>query len=85
MAYAGETVVMPDSLGTDFLNMTMQRYRAGERTLGDMWRQAQIMYWHKYFGNSGSDAFAEPRLYLGIMQLAGDPSLRVQRGQGAVH
>jgi len=88
MSYAGETVVMPDDLGTDFITMNMQRYTAGERTLGDMWRQAQIMYWHKYFGNSPNDdsaPFAEPRNYLGIMALAGDPSLRMQRGQGPVH
>ncbi len=90
IAYAGEPLVMPDDLGTEIIADFMQRYSAGERTLGDAWRAAQQMYWHahlnthKKLGNN-SWPFAEPRIYLGIMTLFGDPSLRMQRNGGPIH
>ncbi len=83
IAYAGEPLVMPDKLGTELVADFMERYSAGERTLGDAWRAAQQMYWHAHLNTRKSKdnswPFAEPRIYLGIMTLFGDPSLRLQR------
>jgi hypothetical protein len=83
IAYAGEPLVMPDKLGAELVADFMARYSAGERTLGDAWRAAQQMYWHVHLNTSKSHdnswPFAEPRIYLGIMTLFGDPSLRLQR------
>lgn len=90
IAYAGEPLVMPDDLGAELVGDFMQRYSAGERTLGDAWRAAQQMYWHAHLNTrnkpgDNSWPFAEPRIYLGIMTLFGDPSLRLQRDGGPIH
>jgi Peptidase family C25/Ricin-type beta-trefoil lectin domain len=86
IAYAGEPLVMPDQLGTELVSSVMERYSAGEKTLGDIWRAAQQSYWHAHLNTRKSDnnswPFAEPRVYLGIMTLFGDPSLRLQRDGG---
>ena len=79
---------MSDWPGTELVEGVMQRYLAGERTLGDIWRAGQQMYWHAHLNTRRSSdnswAFAEPRIYLGIMTLFGDPSLRLQRNGGPV-
>jgi Peptidase family C25/Ricin-type beta-trefoil lectin domain len=86
IAYAGEPLVMPDKLGTELIATVFARYAAGERTLGDIWRAAQQAYWHAHLNTRKSSdnswPFAEPRVYLGIMTLFGEPSLRLQRGGG---
>jgi hypothetical protein len=87
IAYAGEIVIMPDDLGRDLLAAVATHVSAGERTLGDVWRAAQQDYWHANVGStssSGDWSLQEPREYLGIMELSGDPSIRIQRGQGPV-
>lgn len=88
IAYAGEPLVMPDYLGTELVSDFMAHYSAGDRTLGDAWRAAQEMYWHAHLNtrksHNNSWPFAEPRIYLGIMTLFGDPSLRLQRNGGPV-
>lgn len=85
IAYAGEMLVMPNRLGAEFVAAVFARYAAGEHTLGDIWRGAQQAYWHAHLNARKSDnswPFEEPRVYLGIMTLFGDPSLRLQRGGG---
>lgn len=76
----------------DLFVLVAQRYAAGEKTIGDMWRQAQQQYWHTNVGSSGADQktdsaeweIREPRILFGAMQFAGDPSLRMQRSNGPV-
>lgn len=87
IAYAGETVVMQDEMSAELFKYIAGHYSAGERTLGDMWRAGEQDYWHNNLGTTTSgDAwqYREPRIYLGIMTFFGDPSLRVQRGNGPV-
>jgi hypothetical protein len=88
IAYAGEPLVMPDTLGTEIAAGAMQKYLEGGKTLGDIWRASQQAYWHAHLNTrkSGDNdwPFAEPRIYLGIMTLFGDPSLRLQRNGGPV-
>jgi hypothetical protein len=77
IAYAGESIIMQDDSGAELLDDVARCYSAGYPTLGDMWMCAQNTYWK---ANTRNDA----RIFLGIMTLFGDPSLRIQRGQGPI-
>jgi hypothetical protein len=76
IAYFGEMVVMPNGPGRD-LEKRMLATAGRSRTLGDMWLQGQRRYWIDFV--TCGDVFGEPRIYLGIMTMFGDPSLRLER------
>ena len=92
IAYAGLMETHEPGPDMDLYKMMAERFGAGEKTLGDMWRQAQQEYWHANVGSSATDErtdsneweIREPRIFLGELPLAGDPSLRMQRGNGPV-
>jgi hypothetical protein len=79
IAYAGETVVKPDGFGADFAAHLAQLASSGTVLLGDAWRNAQLWYWHN---ESRADVIGAPRIYLGVMTLFGDPTLRLQYSSG---
>ena len=45
IAYFGETVVEPDQSGTDLEGLMFAQYTVGNRVLGDIWRNAEGLYW----------------------------------------
>ena len=76
IAYFGETVTLPNDMGRDLETYMLDRWVAGDRVLGDLYRMAQRKYWIK--NNTNGDQFRAPRIYLGIMTMFGDPSLRLE-------
>jgi hypothetical protein len=92
IAYAALTEVHEPGLELEVFKHFADRYIVGEKTIGDMWRQAERDYWHDNLGSSGTDQqtdsneweLREPRIFFGILPFLGDPSLRVQRGNGPV-
>jgi hypothetical protein len=75
VAFFGETLVCENDKGQELLKQVLLRYKAGDRILGDLWLNGQRTYWLR---NRGSEnVFRHPRIYLGIMTLFGDPSLRL--------
>jgi hypothetical protein len=80
IAYLGETVVMPPNFSNEFQSYMLRASLAYEfPRLGDVWKRAQIMYWQKHHPKPVDNdlAFEHPRIYLSIMTLFGDPSLRL--------
>jgi hypothetical protein len=75
IAFCGESLVCENDKGYNLLNAMFQSYKAGGRTLGDLWRNGQRRYWLECRENE--NVFRHPRIYLGIMNLFGDPSLRL--------
>ncbi len=65
----------PNHFGVRFSRYLMGRYSGGERVLGELWLGAQRDYWSK---EERTDVLGAPRIYLGILQLFGDPSLRIR-------
>lgn len=77
VAYMGENIVLEDQPAVDFIGYMFPNYYNGYYRLGDMWRMAQQQYFQKNYQNPGYDQnFSPPRIYLGIMALLGDPSMR---------
>jgi hypothetical protein len=79
IAFFGENQVMEDPNGTIIEGYVLNEYVKGGRVLGTIWLNAQRTYYANYLTTSGGlDAnFTPPRIYLGIMELFGDPSLRL--------
>jgi hypothetical protein len=75
IAFFGETLVCEDDKGHDLEKELFLRYGAGDRILGDLWLNGQRKYWLN--NRSSENVFRHPRIYLGIMTLFGDPSLRI--------
>jgi len=76
IAYFGETVVKPNSFAVELAHYILESYeRSGYRVLGDIYADGQ----RRYFSMHARDenVFGHPRIYLGIMTLFGDPSLRL--------
>ena len=46
---------------------------------GDLWRNGQRKYWLN--NRKSENVFRHPRIYLGIMTMFGDPSLRLPAGE----
>jgi Peptidase family C25/Kelch motif len=74
IAYFGETIVTPDNFGTSLLASVMDLQKS-QACLGDIWLQAQQQYWTA--NQNSTDVLGTPRIYLGVMMLFGDPSLRL--------
>lgn len=82
IAYFGENQTMENSNGTELEGYVLNEYVKGKgvQVLGDIWLKAQRVYYAKYESSAhGFDAnFTPPRIYLGIVELFGDPSLRLR-------
>jgi Peptidase family C25/Ricin-type beta-trefoil lectin domain len=79
VAYIGENIVMEDDAGTAFVGYMFGQHANGFARLGDMWRMAQQQYFDANFYNPGYDNhFSAPRIYLGVVNLLGDPSMRTK-------
>jgi hypothetical protein len=75
IAYMGETVVLPNDTAKELESDILKQYIGGGRILGDIWLNGQRQYWLDNRTNGG--LLRAPRIYLGIMTLFGDPSLRL--------
>jgi len=75
IAYFGETLVKQNDTGAELLRAMLARYTAGERILGEIWLHGQRKYWLDNRANE--NVWRHPRIYLGILTLFGDPSLRL--------
>jgi hypothetical protein len=75
IAYFGETLVQPNDAGAELQGYMLSRWNDGERTLGDIWLQAQRDYWFHNINSGG--VFTAPRIQLGIMTFYGDPTLEL--------
>jgi hypothetical protein len=75
IAFAGETLKCPIDTGVELVRDVLAG-RSGKPTIfGDLWIAGQRRYWLDNHTSEG--VFRNPRVYLGIMTLFGDPSLRV--------
>ncbi len=81
IAYFGESLVCENDKGAELLKAMLRRLEAGDRILGDVWRNGQRTYWLNNRANQ--NVFRNPRIYLGIMTLFGDPSLRLRPPSGS--
>ncbi len=77
IAYIGEVVVAEDNFGRDFAKEFVAALGGmlPVHTLGDIWLKAQQQYWND--NKTVTDVLGSPRIYLGIMTLFADPSLRL--------
>jgi hypothetical protein len=75
IAFFGETLVCEDDKGHDLEKELFLRYGAGDRVLGDLWLNGERKYWLN--NRKNENVVRHPRIYLGIMTLFGDPSLRL--------
>ena len=80
VAYGGENLSMGDDAGTAFMSYLFQEQQNGYARLGDLWRMAQQQYFNANFSSTklSQPVFDHPRIYLSIMNLFGDPSMRTQ-------
>jgi Peptidase family C25 len=80
IAYFGENEVMEDQNGTALLSYMLAQYAQGARSLGTIWHKAHQQYFQNFAANPGGmdPNFTPPRIYLGIMEMFGDPSLRLR-------
>ena len=81
IAFFGETLVCEDDKGHDLEKELLLRYGAGDRILGDLWLNGQRKYWLNNW--KSENVFRHPRIYLGIMTMFGDPSLRLPTPTGS--
>jgi len=89
MALMGDTIIGPPSHPAEFFADLGACDISVGGTLGDMYLCAQQAYWNKNYldwtsASEQGDTLQEPRIYLGLMNLQGDPSLRVQQRSGAI-
>ena len=81
IAYFGEELVCQNDMGRDLevrvlRNLNPQR---GNCILGDAWLAGQRQYWKEFHDYEGDNCvFRNARIYLGVMNFYGDPSLRVR-------
>jgi hypothetical protein len=79
VAYIGENIVMQDDAGTVFVGYFYNQHANGFARIGDMYRMAQQQYFDANYLNPGFDNhFSPPRIYLGVVNLLGDPSMRTK-------
>ena len=80
IAYFGENEVMEYQNGTVLLSYMLAQYVQGARSLGTIWHKAHQQYFQNFATNAGGmdPNFTPPRIYLGIMEMFGDPSLRLR-------
>ena len=73
---------MENSNGVELEGYLLNEYVEGKgvQVLGHIWLKAQRRYFAKYAGSAnGLDVnFAPPRIYPGIIELFGDPSMRLR-------
>jgi hypothetical protein len=73
--YAGQTLTCENDKGRDLVAEVLSAHTGEGRVFGDVWLEGQRRYWLK--NRESDDVFRNPRIYLGIMTLFGDPSLRL--------
>lgn len=80
VAYFGENQTMENGNGVEVEGYLLNEYAKGNgvQVIGDIWLKAQRAYFTKYESSAHSfdSNFTPPRLYLGIIELFGDPSMR---------
>jgi hypothetical protein len=81
IAYFGEELICQNDMGRDLESMMLRNldpHKPGV-VLGDVWLAGQQEYWTEYHDYEGDNCvFRTARIYLGIMNLYGDPSLRIR-------
>jgi hypothetical protein len=75
IAFFGQTLVCEADKVHDLEKELFLRYGAGDRILGDLWLNGQRKYWLN--NRKSQNVFRHPRIFLGIMTMFGDPSLRL--------
>jgi hypothetical protein len=81
IVFAGESLPCPSDTGAEFVHDVVAGRTAGPCVFGDLWIAGQQKYWLDNRTSEG--VFRNPRAYLGIMTLFGDPSLRIPGGKDA--
>jgi hypothetical protein len=79
VAFFGQTLVCEADKGHDLEKELFLRYGDGDRILGDLWLNGQRKYWLN--NRKSENVFRHPRIFLGIMTMFGDPSLRLPEGR----
>lgn len=81
IAYMGETVGLQPTSANEFQAAALKAYHQdGHCVLGDVWQRAQLALWASNKDAGHTDVnFDPPRIYLSIMHLFGDPTLRIRR------
>lgn len=81
IAYMGETVALQPTSADEFQAAALKAYhQEGLCVLGDIWQRAQLTLWSTNKDAGHTDVnFDPPRIYLSIMHLFGDPTLRIRR------
>ena len=80
IAYFGEELVCQNDMGRDLEIRVLQNFdpRKNGCILGDAWLKGQQQYWKEFHDYEGDNCvFRNARIYLGIMNFYGDPSLRI--------
>lgn len=81
IAYFGEELICQNDMGRDLEIRVLQNLNPKEKDciLGDAWLSGQRLYWKDYHDYEGDNCvFRNARIYLGIMNFYGDPSLRIR-------
>jgi hypothetical protein len=76
VVYIGENVDMPDSEGATFITTLYNSKSIGFDRIGDMFRLSQQQYYETGSNTNPPGPYDAPRIYNGIMNLLGDPSMR---------
>ena len=81
IAYMGEMLSLPPTSADEFQAAALKAYHQdGLCVLGDVWQRAQLALWSSNKDAGQADpSFGPPRIYLSIMHLFGDPTLRIRR------
>jgi len=75
IVFAGENLKCPSDTGAELVRDVLAGRSGRPAIFGDLWIAGQRRYWLDNHASEG--VFRSPRIYLGIMTLFGDPSLRV--------
>ena len=81
IAYMGESLALQPTSADEFQAAALKAYHQdGLCLLGDVWLRAQLALWSSNKNSGHTDTnFDPPRIYLSIMHLFGDPTLRIRR------
>ena len=81
IAFAGESLVCQNDMGAELVRNVLAQRSDGPQILGDMWLAGQRRYWLD--NRASAHVLRNPRVYLAIMTLFGDPSLRIPGPESA--
>jgi hypothetical protein len=75
VAYFGEELILQDTIPTELAQRMLAAVTGGDDRLGDVWLKGEQKYWDDNpFPN---DTYGHRRIYPGIMNVYGDPMLRL--------